>query len=219
MTGRDIAKSGQTGRPRNRGPGIHHAHSAAMEHAGSRPTMRATLADTYHRSHRRLRAVASTYVGGQDAEDVVHDAFVQALHHSDSFRHEAAPATWLHRVVVNGCINDYRKRRRRRVVDVESNMTHPNLITQADPRNTVMVRAALQALSLDDQRLCILYYVIGYSHREIAATLGIPIGTSKGRLHTARHRLRRLMTTPAPPAPGALDCVRSGPESVVSSRS
>ena len=62
----------------------------AMEHAGSRPTMKATISDTYERSHRRLRAVASRYVGGQDAEDVVHDAFVQALHHSDSFRHEAA---------------------------------------------------------------------------------------------------------------------------------
>ena len=181
--------------------------------------MRATLADTYQRSHRRLRAVASTYVGGQDAEDAVHDAFVQALHHSDSFRHEAAPATWLHRVVVNGCINDYRKRRRRRVVDVESNMSHPNLITQTDPRDTVMVRAALQSLPLDDQRLCILYYVIGYSHREIAATLGIPVGTSKGRLHTARHRLRRLMTTTIAPAACALDHVRNDPESVVSSGS
>jgi len=161
--------------------------------------MRATLADTYELSHRRLRAVASRYVGGQDAEDAVHDAFVQALNHSDTFRHDAAPATWLHRIVVNGCISDFRKRQRRQLVDLESHPTDPSLVTRLDPRNTVMVRAALQSLPHDDRRLCILHYVMGYSHREISAALGIPVGTSKGRLHTARHRLRRLMTTSSPP--------------------
>ena len=42
-----------------------------------------------------------------------------------------------------------------------------------------MVRAALQSLPHDDRRLCILHYVMGYSHREISAALGIPVGTSK----------------------------------------
>jgi DNA-directed RNA polymerase specialized sigma24 family protein len=38
-----------------------------------------------------------------------------------------------------------------------------------------------------------MYDVIGYTHREIARRLGIPIGTSKGRLCAARRRLRRML--------------------------
>ena len=194
----DVAKGHKLNVPRNRGPGIRHAHTAAMELAGSRSTTRPSLADTYERSRRRLRTVASRYVGGQDAEDVVHDAFVQALHHSDSFRHEAAPATWLHRIVINVCIDDFRKRSRRRLVDIESNMTDPSLTSLSDPQKTMLVRAALRSLTPDAQRLCILHDIMGYSHREIAASLGIPIGTSKSQLHVARHRLRRFMTRSRP---------------------
>ena len=158
--------------------------------------MRAALADTYERSHRRLRALAARYVGGQDAEDVLHDAFVRALQHGDSFRREATPATWLNRVVINACIDDFRKRSRRRMVDIESTSDHPKLTTWPDPQKAILLRAALRSLTPDAQRLCILHDVMGYSHREISASLGIPIGTSKSQLHVARHRLRRLMTGP-----------------------
>jgi RNA polymerase sigma-70 factor (ECF subfamily) len=160
--------------------------------------IRASLGDTYERSRPRLRALASRFVDRQDAEDVLHDAFVLALQYAGSFRNDAAPTTWLHRIVVNACITDCRRRARRCLVDIASTADDPNLVTRPDQHKVVLVRNALKSLSRDDRRLCVLHYVIGYSHAEIASALGIPIGTSKSQLHAARHRLRRLMTAPMP---------------------
>ena len=52
-----------------------------------------------------------------------------------------------------------------------------------------------RSTSLDstEREVCVLYDVMGYTHPEIARRLGIPVGTSKGRLCTARRRLRRLL--------------------------
>ena len=64
----------------------------------------------------------------------------------------------------------------------------------SDPSLAILVRSALQTMSAEDQRLCMLHYVMGYSHREIAAALCIRPSTSKSRLHTVRTRLRRALT-------------------------
>src|SRR4030095_701625 len=56
------------------------------------------------------------------------------------------------------------------------------------------LRAALDSLASTEREVCVMYDVMGYTHPEIAQQLGIPVGTSKGRLCTARRRLRRLLT-------------------------
>jgi RNA polymerase sigma-70 factor, ECF subfamily len=156
--------------------------------------MRTLLEDTYEQSHQQLCAVAARYVG-PDAEDVVQDVFVRALQTGDAFRHEASAATWLHRIAVNICIDRWRRQRRRPeiVADLESIDRSFAAPVSADPSDTILVRSALQVMSADDQRLCILYYVMGYSHREIATALGIGASTSKSRLHAVRTRLRRAL--------------------------
>jgi RNA polymerase sigma-70 factor (ECF subfamily) len=133
------------------------------------------LEDAYERSHRRLRTVAARYVPN-DAEDVVHDAFVRALEGAASFRHNATPHTWLHRRAFR------------------SHVYAPDLFAGA------IVRAALKSLSPFNRRLCVLRFVYGYSYREIANRLGMPEGTVKSRVSHARARLRdevsgRLRTT------------------------
>jgi RNA polymerase sigma-70 factor (ECF subfamily) len=57
------------------------------------------------------------------------------------------------------------------------------------------LRAAFASLDTNEREVCVLYDVMGYTHPEIAQRLGIPVGTSKGRLCTARRRLRRLLDT------------------------
>ena len=152
--------------------------------------MNTLLADTYERSHQHLCRVAERYAGG-DAEDLVHDAFVRALQSGGTFRHEAAPATWLHRMVVNVCIDRWRCRQRRSHIELESVPPNAQIAACDDPLAAIIVRRALKSLSHDDQHLCILYYVMGYSHREIAAALDIRPTTAKSRLHAMRKRLRR----------------------------
>ena len=163
-----------------------HADRAQVE--TRRPTMDTlTLTHVYQQSQQQLFAVASRYVG-QDAEDIVQDAFVRALCHRDEFRSEAAPSTWLHRIVVNTCISHHRTRHRRARAQLDA-WNQPQ-ITNAVFAYTLDLRRALRALPRPDYRVFVMYEVLGYTHPEIAERLSIPLGTSKWRLATARRKLR-----------------------------
>ena len=144
----------------------------------------------YERSQRRLRAVAARYVG-DDAEDVVQDAFVKVLRCGDAFRGDAAPLTWVSRIVVNASID--RCRRRGRWDHLYPHLTSPRATAAAGLEESFAIRTALRCLTKDQRRVFVLYHVVGYTHREISRRLAIPTGTSKSRLADARRRLRQAL--------------------------
>jgi RNA polymerase sigma-70 factor (ECF subfamily) len=167
-----------------------------------------SLAAVYRRSYTQLRAVAVRLVSHQDADDLVHEAFVRALRAQHQFRRDAAPATWLHRIVVNACLDArYRDRRqKRRGIAVPLLEARDLASPPPRPLESRAVRRALRALSDREQAVCILHDIVGFTHAEIAIALGIPAGTSKCRLMVARRRLRALLGEPrddAAPASGA----------------
>jgi RNA polymerase sigma-70 factor, ECF subfamily len=147
----------------------------------------ASLIELYERSGRYLRAVASRYVG-DDAEDVVQDAFVSALGSASGFRGDAAPLTWVRRIVRNASIDRYRKQ----LLRERSHLRRPDTpIAGGSSLDTLfMIRAALRELTREQYRVFLLYDLIGYTHTEIAERLNIPYGTSKSRLFEARRRLQ-----------------------------
>jgi RNA polymerase sigma-70 factor (ECF subfamily) len=143
----------------------------------------------YEHSQRQLRAVAARYVG-DEAEDVVQDAFLNALRWGNAFRGDATPLTWLHRIVINTSIDHCRRRGRRE--QVQTRLMHSRMIgTSFD--DTLEIRTALRQLPPQQRRVFILYDVLGHTHREIARRLEIPLGTSKSRLSDARRRLRAAL--------------------------
>jgi RNA polymerase sigma-70 factor, ECF subfamily len=150
------------------------------------------LEDAYRHSRRQLCTVAARYVVS-DAEDVVHDAFVRALKGAASFRHDARARTWLHRITVNACIDNLRRRRPWRVENLDAARTLHSHVRTPDPIAGAFVRAALKSLSPFDRRLCVLKFVLGYSYREIGKGLDMPEGTVKSRVSSARARLRRVV--------------------------
>ena len=133
------------------------------------PSNRPPLDETYVHSFGRLRSVATRLVSREDADDMVQEAYLRALTNGDRFRGEAAQTTWIHRILVNACL-DARRYRQRRGVHVTLEESH------------MALREGGQG-----------YDVMGYTHPEISRRLGIPVGTSKGRLCAARRRLRRLL--------------------------
>jgi len=139
--------------------------------------------------------VARRYAG-REAEDIVQDVYVRALSHGERFRGQASPTTWLHRMVINACIDEWRRRRSRGVKEA---LDAP--VTPKEPMlpERLWTRAAIRTLSDADRRICLLHDVMGYTHREIAILHGIPAGTSKTRLMRARSRLRAALA-PKPEA-------------------
>ena len=146
-----------------------------------------------YRHRDRLWSVAlRTTSDPEEAADALQDAFLSAFRRADQFRGEAAVTTWLHRIVVNACLDRLRRRTSRPAVPLPDDLGQ----TLADPgdqmsrRDTQLVIAAALANLPPDQRAAIvLVDVEGRSVQETAELLGCPTGTVKSRCSRGRARL------------------------------
>ena len=149
------------------------------------------------RRHRdRLWAVALRTTGDpEDAADALQDALVSAFRNASSFRGESAVTTWLHRIVVNACLDRMRRRRTRPTVPLpeEDGEGHHGL---ADPRDDLdrlelrmEIDRALRSLPDEQRAAIVLVDVEGRSVAEAAELLGVPEGTVKSRCSRGRARL------------------------------
>ena len=153
------------------------------------------------RRHRdRMWAVALRTLGDRDeAADAVQDAFVSAYRSASSFRGDAKVSTWLHRIVVNACIDLVRRRQARPTVplpvdDVAS--TGSDDLT-ARERATDVSRA-LASLPVEQAAALVLVDALGYPVEEAARILEAPTGTVKSRCARGRARLAVLLGHWAP---------------------
>ncbi len=150
------------------------------------------------RRHRdRLWAVAlRTTSDPEDASDALQDAFISAYRNAASFRGESAVTTWLHRVVVNACLDRMRRRKVRPTVPLPEEDGETGHRGLADPRDDLgrlelrmEIDKALAALPLDQRAAIVLVDVEGLSVADAAAALGVPEGTVKSRCSRGRARL------------------------------
>ena len=145
----------------------------------------------------RLWAVALRTTGDpEDAADALQDALVSAYRNAASFRGEAAVTTWLHRVVVNACLDRMRRRRARPTVPLpeeDGESGRRGIPDRHDDLDRLELRMeidrALRALPDDQRSAVVLVDVEGLSVAEAAALLDIPEGTVKSRCSRGRARL------------------------------
>ncbi len=132
-----------------------------------------------------------------EAEDAVHDAAVSAWRTFDDLRDAARFEAWFQRILVNGCRDRLRARARRRVVDLGRELGESEHPSVADASESTATRDALEralgVLDADHQVVVALRFGADLTVPLIAATLGIPEGTVKSRLHHALGRLRAAM--------------------------
>jgi RNA polymerase sigma-70 factor, ECF subfamily len=181
---------------------------------------------TRHRD--RLWAVAVRTTGDpEEAADALQDALVSAFRRADSFRGDAAVTTWLHRIVVNACLDRLRRRAARRAdplpdggqTDRPGTRRDPGTGAQltligssVDPAAVVVdpadlavdherraaVLAALDTLPLDQRAALVLVDMEGYSVEETAAILDCAPGTVKSRCSRGRAKLLPLLVEHRP---------------------
>jgi RNA polymerase sigma-70 factor, ECF subfamily len=144
-----------------------------------------------------------------DAEDLLQDSMTRAYVGFHSFQHGTNLHAWLHRILTNTFINDYRKRQRRPTRhwaeevserQMTDNAAHsPRGLRSAEDEVLDMfpdarIKAAMLALP-EDFRMVVYYAdVEGFSYNEIAQLMNTPKGTVMSRLNRARSRLRRQLT-------------------------
>lgn len=160
------------------------------------------LVDRYHR---QVYGIVYRMCGGNDAEDLAQDIFLRALQALRGFKYQgqASFRTWLYRIAVNACINELRKRKRRRDVDgpsldevvetdngpmsrfVPDHSAVPHdMVEREELRESV--HSVLATLSPKHRAVLALVDLQGMDYEEAARTIGCPLGTLKSRVARAR---------------------------------
>ncbi|MGI8309210.1 RNA polymerase sigma factor SigM [Saccharopolyspora hattusasensis] len=155
------------------------------------------FSELFRRHRDRLWAVAlRTMRDHEDAADALQDAMISAFRNASSFRAESQVTTWLHRIVVNACLDRIRRRQARPTVPLpETGPTEPAVPRDAiDEQDTKMaVQEALAELPEDQRSAIVLVDVEGYSVAETATILRVAEGTIKSRCARGRAKLAKLL--------------------------
>jgi RNA polymerase sigma-70 factor, ECF subfamily len=145
----------------------------------------------------RLWAVAvRTLADPEEAADALQDAMISAFRRAGSFRGDAAVTTWLHRIVVNACLDRVRRRAARPTTGNADEHALDSLAAanaRPDPSSesdtSIDVKAALRTLPPDQQAALVLVDMLGYAVADAAEILGVSEGTVKSRCARGRARL------------------------------
>jgi RNA polymerase sigma-70 factor (ECF subfamily) len=134
----------------------------------------------------------------EQAKDAVQNTLVRAWRDLPTLRDPDLFDAWLHRMLVNACIDEARRLRRHRF-DVELTTLHAPAV--AGIESAVVDRDQLERgfmrLEPDARALIVLHHYLDLPLPEVATTLGIPLGTAKSRLHRAIQVMRAALDADA----------------------
>ncbi len=144
----------------------------------------------------RMWAVALRTLGDrEEAADALQDAFLSAYRRAATYRGESAVTTWLHRVVVNACLDRVRRRAVRPTVPLpDDDVGLPRTPDATEAWDLTDALSVALATLPDEQRLAIVLVDLeGYPVSEAAQLLGVAVGTVKSRCSRGRLRLREVL--------------------------
>lgn len=131
------------------------------------------------------------------AEDAVQDAVVRSWRDIRALRDPERFDPWLHRNVVNSCL-DHLRRGRRRPIEIpvlpDEASDEPAHGTRVADREEI--ETALFRLSPEHRAVLVLRHYLGYEPIEIAEILGVPSGTVHSRLHNGAKAMRQALALP-----------------------
>jgi RNA polymerase sigma-70 factor, ECF subfamily len=163
---------------------------------GLRQGDRAAFEALVQAAQHRIYSVALRMLRNRaEAEDVAQEVFLRVHRSIAEFRGEAKLSTWLYGIVARLCLNRLARadRRTRAAADELAGIADPGI----DPMGSVVsaelaraLEAAIGELPEERRIVVVLRDVQGLAYEEIAAALGIELGTVRSRLHRARMELK-----------------------------
>jgi RNA polymerase sigma-70 factor, ECF subfamily len=144
----------------------------------------------------RVYRLAFRLAGSDDlAQDFTQDTFIRAFDRIRDFRGESSFSTWLHSITVSVTLNGLRKvkRLRTREVEMDEGLAVATTRREAEPDLRDRMREAIDSLPDGYRTVFVMHDVEGFTHEEIASSLGVQPGTSKAQLFRARAKLREKL--------------------------
>ena len=146
----------------------------------------------YDRYKKAMYTLACRITGDfDDANDVLQDAFLEVFRHLNQFRGDASLGAWIKQIVI-------RKAMKKKRIVIWQNVEEGEGFSVnwgEDEINVAHLEAAIFALPDGYRTIFVLAEVEGYTHKEIAAIVGISEGTSKSQLFYAKRKLRSMLTS------------------------
>lgn len=148
----------------------------------------------YEEHYGRMMGICMRYAGSRDeALDLLHEAFIKVFQNIGRYKPGTSLGAWIRTIMVNTCIDYYRKNARRRTEDLDSipsvSIDDPDVLSNLTEQE---ILDAVQQLSAAYRAVFNLYVVEGYSHKEIGDALGITESTSRSNLVKARLKLQEI---------------------------
>lgn len=152
----------------------------------------------------------SIFKDEQDAYDASQEVFIKLYKKMNSFHFESSFSTWVHRLALNTCIDEYRKKKKLHT-NISINQRYPDekneIYEQIEDTSPLIediiianeglenIKNAIERLKDDQKSVIILREIQGLQYDEIAQILECSVGTVKSRIARARQSLREILTS------------------------
>jgi len=177
---------------------IDDAEAIARSRDGDLDAYAVLVARYTSRAHRAAYLLGA----GEDADDVVQDAFVKAFRHLSRFRAGEPFGPWLLRIVANETKNLIRSRRRRDALVMRLSALETEVPAADSPADEVLagerrvrLLAAISGLPDSERQVLVCRFFLDLSETETAQVLRWPVGSVKSRTWRALNRLRGLIAS------------------------
>ena len=152
--------------------------------------------ELYDRFASKMMGVSYRYASSQEeAKDILQDAFIKVFGRIGSFKKEGSLEGWIRRIVVNTALDSIRKRKKDKqnvsLTEVEHLASNKDYIIENLSAEDLL--QMLKTIPIGYRTVFNLYAIEGYSHKEIADSLGITENTSKSQYSRAKAFLRNLL--------------------------
>lgn len=148
-----------------------------------------------------MLTVCLRYTSDRDtAQELLQDSFIKIFEKLEKYEQTGSFEGWIKRVVVNTCIDYYRKSKRDPLLydeeyafkDIDENMEDFDAEAISE-MNTAIIMKEIAKLSPAYRTVFNMFVIENYSHKEIAETLGVTEGTSKSNLAKAKMNLQKAL--------------------------
>jgi RNA polymerase sigma-70 factor (ECF subfamily) len=144
------------------------------------------------RYKQRAYHMALALVGDpQDALDMSQSAFIKAYRNIRRFDAGRPFLPWFYRILRNLCLDHIRRSKRRHEVPLSEALILQD--ASAEGEMQLALRRAIETLDAEHREVVMLHYFEGFSYREMASTLGKPMGTIMSTLYQARQKLKAAL--------------------------
>ena len=149
----------------------------------------------YETHYSILMAVCIRYSRTEDeALDLLHEGFIKIFTQLHNYKPDTLLPAWMKQVMVNNCIDQYRKQSRQRTTDIEEashfQCSEPDAISQYAEKE---ILNCIRKLPAAYRTIFNLYVIEGFSHKEIGEKMNITESTSRANLLRARIKLKQAL--------------------------